>query len=93
MNQRQRDKELRDRIALICDAVDHAEPSRLLARWRKDGPDEAALEAMRCAIKKVDGSVDHTTDALAAAFEAGLRAFTRPKRAAPARAPDTKARK
>ena len=81
MNKRERDKALRQRIALICNAVDKAEPSRLLARWKKEGPDAEALEAMRRAIYKVDGTLPITTDALAAAFAAALRSFTK-KRAA-----------
>jgi len=75
------DRALNRQIALICDALDKAEPSRLLARWKKNGPDDDALDAMRRAIRKVDGTVEVTTDALAAAFEAGLRSFTHRPRA------------
>ena len=70
-------RELNHRIALIYNALDRAEPRRLLVRWRREGPSERALEAMRKAILRVDGSLNITTDALAAAFEAGLRSFTR----------------
>ena len=73
------DAELNRRIKLICGAIDKAEPSRLLVRWKKDGPNEQVLEAMRRAIYKVDGTLPITTDAIAASFEAGLRAFTRRK--------------
>lgn len=70
------------KIDLIYDALEKAEPFRILRVWCEDGPAEDVLEAMCRAIRKVDGELTHTTDALAAAFEAGLLAFTPKVRAA-----------
>lgn len=80
MRKRDRDRELTKRIALICDAIDRAHGQRLWRRWRASKSDEreAAIEAMRRAIRRTDGVLDVTTDALAAAFGQGLRQFTCP---------------
>lgn len=68
--------DLNRRISTICRALNDAEPSRLLMRWRKNA-DPEVVEAMRRAIKRVDGVLEVTTDALVAAFDAALYRFTR----------------
>ena len=79
-------RRLRERIDLICRAVERAEASRLLARFRERGPEEVVLEAMRRAIEKVDGGLNVTTDALAAALKAALTAYA--KKRAPRGTPE-----
>ena len=75
---RAHEAQLKRDINMIYRAVEQAEPSRMLQRWRK-GPNEDILKAMRRAIFRVDGVLQVTTDALAEAFGAGLRALTRKK--------------
>jgi len=73
---KEQEAQLKRDINMIYRAVDQAEPSRILQRWRK-GPNDAVLKAMRRAIFSVDGTLQVTTDALVEAFDAGLRALTR----------------
>ena len=78
--ERRERKRLNQRIDLIYGAVERADHRHLLVRVRREGVNESVLEAMRRAVERIDGGLNITTDALAAAFKAGLIAFYGPRR-------------
>ena len=71
-------KRLNGRIDLICGALDRADHRRLLVKVRREGVSASAIEAMRRAVERIDGGLNITTDALGAAFAAGLRSLYGP---------------
>jgi len=77
MTQTKEQRRLNERIDLICTAIERAEASRLLVRFRERGAEEPVLEAMRRAIEKIDGGLHVTTDALAAALKAALTVYAK----------------